>query len=902
MTGKTISTSISSTVTIGTNGYVSPLTITSKGTILPAAYGDAGIYVPNLASVSTIGNSGLVEGSGYYSQHNKGAAGTAIVLDGAAILTNAGIILGGHAGYDRNHAGNGGLGVYSDMPVTIINTGSILGGHGGTSSTYAGAGGAGVSLSNGGNLSNTQVIIAGDGGDSYVKNGAFGGVGVITGTEAIVSNTGTITGGKGGIGGTTAPNTSIAIGGSGGDGMQLGINTVLTNGGTIRGGTGGGHYYVSEFGGYGGVGVRDNSGTIINTGLIAGGDSGQGNFQGGRATEGVYLINYGSLNNQGQVLGGAGKRGGPAGNGVVQVTDGTVTNSGQITGGAGGNQINAYRRGGYGGDGVFLLTGKISNTGTITGGAGGYGGNVPSNGTFKHVIGGGSGGDGLLIGGQVFLGITIEANYKLIQGGIGGALTGTAGYAGNGGTGVLVGEAGSFNNHGTIIGGNGGYAGTLAGTLGIGGVGGEGVYIGSGAHVTNTGTITGGTGGATASIGAHGGAGVYLKNGGVFTNNGTVAGGPGGAGKTLGAQGYAVLFGGTIGSTLVAGPGAVFLGSLNTEGLPGSTLELTGSSAVPFVESFSSALYGFGTVSFAAGAVRTIDITGGGGVISGFAPHDSIVLPEAAIIDATTFQNSAIDLRMAVGQPTAVLDIPHTLTKDFVITSDGNQTTVAAAGASAITVLGNNAAEFVLAGGTATKTTVKTGALEDVYKGGIAAGATLAGGELILELGAKLTAGVSFTAVKSGDLVLDSATMPTATITGFIAGDTIALPGIAYTNGDSVTVANAGVVSINTPGKTYNLNIAGATVGETDFQFSSGSLLTKITAAKPAMAFLRPHETPTGTAYSIHRETDVSTMLAPATHTSAATLAAHAPLLGAADSLRTTLDRNQHITIPQHPA
>jgi hypothetical protein len=76
--------------------------------------------------------------------------------------------------------------------------------------------------------------------------------------------------------------------------------------------------------------------------------------------------------------------------------------------------------------------------------------------------------------------------------------------------------------------------------------------------------------------------------------------------------------------------------------------------------------------------------------------------------------------------------------------------------------------------------------------------------------------------------------MPTNVISGFVAGDTIQLAGVTYVSGATVTVASAGVVSIKDGSNTYNLNIAGATVGETDFQFSSSSLLTKgAAAAKP---------------------------------------------------------------------
>jgi hypothetical protein len=85
--------------------------------------------------------------------------------------------------------------------------------------------------------------------------------------------------------------------------------------------------------------------------------------------------------------------------------------------------------------------------------------------------------------------------------------------------------------------------------------------------------------------------------------------------------------------------------------------------------------------------------------------------------------------------------------------------------------------------------------------------------------------------------------MPTATITGFIAGDTIGLAGVVYNKYDTVTVKTAGIVSVVTPGKTYNLNIAGATVGEQDFAFGAGSLLTKRAVMVPKMQFIAPAKT-----------------------------------------------------------
>ena len=87
-----------------------------------------------------------------------------------------------------------------------------------------------------------------------------------------------------------------------------------------------------------------------------------------------------------------------------------------------------------------------------------------------------------------------------------------------------------------------------------------------------------------------------------------------------------------------------------------------------------------------------------------------------------------------------------------------------------------------------------------------------------------------------GEFTIDSPSMPTAIISGFAAGDKIKLAAVTYASSDTVSVKTAGVVTISAGGKAYNLNIAGAKAGETDFVFGSGSLLTK-TAEQPKMAF-----------------------------------------------------------------
>jgi hypothetical protein len=82
------------------------------------------------------------------------------------------------------------------------------------------------------------------------------------------------------------------------------------------------------------------------------------------------------------------------------------------------------------------------------------------------------------------------------------------------------------------------------------------------------------------------------------------------------------------------------------------------------------------------------------------------------------------------------------------------------------------------------------------------------------------------------------------TISGFVAGDHITFGLLPYEPTDTVAVTSPGVVTVSAGSYTYNLNIAGATVGSTDYSLAQGNdglvLNTSMTAA--SMAFLRPPE------------------------------------------------------------
>jgi hypothetical protein len=816
MTGSTIDSYLNQTVTIGSGGYLSPLTITSDAFINPNAYGDVGLFLPSMASVATITNSGVVHGgtgqnidaSGNQETYG-GSGGDAVLLSSKATFTNAYIIQGGSGGDGAIAGGGGGSGVVALAAAMIVNTGSIYGGLSGVGSNSTnpgGAGGIGVYLATGAKLMNSGRVQAGYGeynGSGGITDyvGDTGGIGVATGKAATIVNTGTILGGAGG---------AAYYGGTGGAGLALGAAAKLTNSNLIEGGSGSGR---------GGLGIVAQTGaSFSNTAIIRGGA--------GTSNPILYQTKY-----------------------------------------AGG-----------GGGGVALYGATATNTGLIAGGAGG---------------------DGLNDGANTF----------------------GARYGGNGAVGISVSDKASFTNRGSVDGGNGGKSYPDSFSYGLHGTGGAGVDITNGGHVNNAGTISGGNGGYSYSNGQFdsGGYGVNIEGGGTFTNAGTVYGG------------YdrfrtdAVYIGGTVAGTLISAPGAVFNGDIAAAASSHSVLELTGFSSVAFSgieaaisdDAYGQQVAGFTTIDLAAGAVRTVEgVLAGFQTVEGFATHDTIVLDGfSAPLAATTITSTEIIWNNTADGSITLL---HSLAKTYVETDAGGKTTITAPAGTAVSTIASGAEQFVLATGTATKTTVQTGGVEQIYSGGTAANTTIAGGELLLDSGAKVTGNIGFTTITGGLLQIDSATLPTNTIIGFIAGDTIALTGIAYNAKDTVTVAKAGVVTVTTPSKSYTLNIANAKLGETDFKFGAGSRLTKSAATPkavmamttPMMTFLRPMITAAGPAVSVHQETDVRQIFAVAIHdptagrstAASATLSAHAPLLGAADSLRTTLDRNQHITIPQHPA
>jgi hypothetical protein len=789
MSGSTIASSIDHSVTLGGTGYFSPLVITASGTINGSAPG-AALYIPSGVSPAVVKNAGRILGGAGAVVGGTGYAGA----DGIAIATGAG----------------------------VTNTGNIVGGAGGvgaanSAGTYnSGDGGIGVNITAGGvKLTNASVITGGAGGYvGYLYHGYSNhyyktpNVGPVTGTASTPA--------------------------AGGDGMDIAAGSQLRNTGQITGGAGGGANPNADggFGGDGGNGVSDFSGRLINTGTIQGGGGGDGGaglyitgagafgsntgqiIGGGSTAEpgsanyggyGVIVYNHASFQNSGTVSGGVGVAG-------ALVTDATLINRGVIQAGP--------DNGGKGYDnmaqGIMFESGRLVNDGIILGGdvttPGGYAGyGVMAFQGFTNAgqITGGNVGYGFGVhGGAAVLDVEGRiANSGTITGGQGGNVNGTSkgGAGGGGGGGVILEGGGGAStlssilvNTGAIIGGNGGLDNHF-----MGGIGGTGVNaaadIAGDKTIINHGAITGGTGGTGGYYGGNGGAGgIAGGNAGpngfiaMVTNTGAFTGGNGGA--ATGASHQRPPTGGVGGDGFFVSTGKFLNTGTVSGGNGGSSVSNKGGlGGAGMVATYGSSIVNHGVITAGAGGAGRYGGIGGEGVY----------LTNSTLINAGTISGGAGGIGTKTSgtagaavylksDSTLIID-PGAAFNGLVTAQAGSADTLELSGQSiaALTGIGTSFTGFAT-------------------------------------IGFADDAAWTISGLANG---LDNG----QAITGFTSADAIVLTNAKTANG-TVTVATAGTVSIDAGGTIYALDIAGATVGETNFQFADYTL----TEASGAMAFLAP--------------------------------------------------------------
>jgi hypothetical protein len=689
MIGSTITTTISHSITLGLDGYTSPLFVAGGGEIDGSRGSVAALYVPLLGAPAEVDNAGVILGAagriGITGQN--GAAGVYFADSGT--ITNTGEIAGGQGGRGAPKpdgdikSGNGGIGVQITAAGAVFdNKGNIYGGAGGPvgyptdPSRSIGAGGYGVEIGAGATLRNSGNITGGAGGladqkDENFDPGSYGGEAVHD-RQGLLVNSGTILGGDGGYGGATA----IYIGGAG----AIGRNTGQIIGGSAKTNQGAGgpdHFNGyglsadddatfwnsgSITGGIGRFGVVLSNATLINDGLVQAGYSGGfTNYLPGAA--GVEFQS-GLLVNNGTIIGALSNDTGPnpvAVRGGISGGDGVFaqqgfTNHGKIIGGNGGSG----EGGGYGGDGILIVSasrsaGLIRNSGIITGGAGGY--DSRQRGDYAE---GGSGGFGAnLQTASLF-------NTGTISGGAGGAgdhapVGGAGSQAGLGGSGIWTTDS-SIINRGVISGGPGGVGAN-------GGGGGAGATL-SDTTLSNAGLIVGGEGGTPDGSNGifktnqegDGGIGVRLWDADTLINSGTISGGAGGVGSaSTGAAGDAVYL--YLDSTLIIDPGAVFNGQVVADPIGGNTLELSGKSSSALT-GIGTKFTGFATLAFAPDSAWTLSGTSAaiatGEEITGFTNVDAITLTDAAAASGSVTVANAGTVTIDAGDATYRLRIAGT--------------------------------------------------------------------------------------------------------------------------------------------------------------------------------------------------------------------------------------------------
>jgi hypothetical protein len=507
-----------------------------------------------------------------------------------------------------------------------------------------------------------------------------------------------------------------------------------------------------------------------------------------------------------------------AGFGVSVYSEAKITNHGVIRGGAGYPHVYSYDGSqnydvGLGAAGIFVgLSGAhstILDTGKIYGGSGhlfdgqtGYSGagvdlfltkdvklDVSRSGTIAGGYGGSAYGNSFT-GAGVVLGVDTLDNSGLITGGKGGAYPAhvystfrsnpRVGLAG--GIGVLA-EGGEVVNVGTIAGGAGGSHGERYGGRGGTGLVGIGAHDGPDARIINFGTIEGGTGGNGGYLGAEGGDGVELEKNSVLTNFGHIVGGDGGYGdrfKQNQGPGPAVLM--YTGATLQN------FGEISAGGTVGDGVLARGGSIMNAGAIHAGPINGYGLDLRGAGLTNTGQITGGAygvGVVS---------YGSGTVINSGTISG---------GEAAVILTSGYTHDVGTLIVENG------AVFNGSVTALGHDILEF-----SGTSKTAETGI-----------------GTQFIDFGK-----IDFASGASWTISGDKAGLASGqAITGFGPADAITLTDAGASSG-SVTVATAGVVTIDAGGVVSKLDIAGATVGETNFKFSNYTL----TESAPAMAFLAP--------------------------------------------------------------
>jgi len=555
--------------------------ISNTGTAIDQDWG-AAIGVAATSGTSIINNGSASNATATISGRNSGInhlGSDGVVATGQLSVNNYGLIASNLSNAIENQAGSG------NLIVTNYGTGRIVG-----------QGNAGGTNGNG-------IYAVGSGALGLTNAGLIVGRvnGVLTGSSASITNSGTI------AAGTLSGGTSGTLVAGGGNGIQT-VGGTITNqaGGVIRGSFLGGNgdntnaitstaaTTISNSGQILGVAYGSTSNVRTNGVYVSGGGGTVTNYATGLITggwDGVYVASGGTVTNSGTIAGyqyygvenastltnnAGGRLLGVAG-GASMLAGGAVNNSGLIAAATYNSATDTYTP--SAGTGLVLSSGSVSNqyNGTIRGASGITAAGTLSLGNGGTITATTNAGVNLLgIGNTIYNSGTITGGTNATLGyGVrfvpaaggtlnnqsGGLISGTAG-------GVYSGSASvSVDNGGTIVGtgtgsrgvyqqfGNATVTNQASGVI----VGqGWGIQGGATANINNAGFIGAGTllGGTTGTFTANGTGSGVVFNGGYLTN---------GAGATIVGGNYGVYSGGSTAvnilnsGTITGGNYAIYL-------------------------------------------------------------------------------------------------------------------------------------------------------------------------------------------------------------------------------------------------------------------------------------------------------------------------------------------------------
>ena len=299
-----------------------------------------------------------------------------------------------------------------------------------------------------------------------------------------------------------------------------------------------------------------------------------------------------------------------------------------------------------------------------------------------------------------------------------------------------------------------------------------------------------------------------IANGAIVANFGhqEIEGGGIASGTTVSGGGYQDIFGGGTASAAAIGSGS-FQNVLGGGIAVGTVITSGATQAVSAGGVASNTLLAGAQVVYGSAVDTIIDSSGYNNVNSGGTTIGTIINSGGSEqVYAGGTDNAIINNG---GQQIIEGNGSYGTTTGAIVNSGGKQY-IYPFGISSNTILRGGwqyVFGFASATDVAVGTVVSGGGLELVASAGVIIDSEIVGGSIELQTGAVVSGALDFNLTGGGQLRIDGTTMPVATISGFVPGDTFDLANIAFDSAGSVDLGLNNQLQIAEGGTTYDLNL-----------------------------------------------------------------------------------------------